>query len=105
MARRPHGLFYRHSAILFYVLLPIGRRLARHSHQGLKMKSSLTIAGSDPTGGAGAQSDIATFRAFGVGALSAITAVTAQNGEKGFAVEPVSPRLLTRPGTALLAAF
>jgi len=69
------------------------------------MKSSLTIAGSDPTGGAGAQSDIATFRALGVGALSAITAVTAQNGEKVFAVEPVSPRLLTRQVTALLDAF
>lgn len=69
------------------------------------MKSSLTIAGSDPSGGAGVQSDIATLRAFGVNALSAITAITAQNGEKVFAVEPVSPRLLTRQVTVLLDAF
>jgi len=69
------------------------------------MRSSLTIAGSDPTGGAGIQSDIATFRAFGLNALSAITAITAQDGEKVFTVEPVSPRLLTRQAAVLLKAF
>lgn len=38
-----------------------------------------TIAGSDPSGGAGVQSDIKTFGALGVLGLSAITAVTSQN--------------------------
>ena len=38
-----------------------------------------TIAGSDPSGGAGIQSDIKTFSALGVWGLSVITAVTSQN--------------------------
>ena len=43
------------------------------------MKSVLTIAGSDPTGGAGLQADLKTFRAFGVHGLSVPSALTAQN--------------------------
>ncbi len=43
------------------------------------MKSVLTIAGSDPSGGAGIQADLATFSAFNVKGLSAITAVTVQD--------------------------
>ena len=38
-----------------------------------------TIAGSDPSGGAGIQSDIKTFSALGVWGLSVITALTSQN--------------------------
>ena len=43
------------------------------------MKTALTIAGSDSSGGAGIQADIKTMTANGVFALSAITALTAQN--------------------------
>ena len=43
------------------------------------MTSVLTIAGSDPTGGAGVQADLKTFAAHGVYGVSVITAVTAQN--------------------------
>ena len=43
------------------------------------MKTALTIAGSDPSGGAGIQADIKTMTAHGVFATCAITAVTAQN--------------------------
>jgi hydroxymethylpyrimidine/phosphomethylpyrimidine kinase len=43
------------------------------------MKTALTIAGSDPTGGAGLQADLKVFRAFGVHGLAVVSAVTAQN--------------------------
>lgn len=44
-----------------------------------KLKTVLTIAGSDSSGGAGIQADIKTMLAHGVYAMSAITALTAQN--------------------------
>ena len=43
------------------------------------MKTALTIAGSDCSGGAGIQADIKTMTAHGVYAMTAITALTAQN--------------------------
>jgi len=43
------------------------------------MKTALSIAGSDPSGGAGIQADIKTMMANGVFAMSAITSLTAQN--------------------------
>ena len=43
------------------------------------MRTALTIAGSDSSGGAGIQADIKTMMANGVYAMSAITALTAQN--------------------------
>ncbi|MBR5614410.1 MAG: bifunctional hydroxymethylpyrimidine kinase/phosphomethylpyrimidine kinase [Clostridia bacterium] len=43
------------------------------------MKTALTIAGSDSSGGAGIQADIKTMTMNGVYAMSAITALTAQN--------------------------
>lgn len=51
----------------------------------------LTIAGSDPGGGAGIQADLKTFAAHGVHGLSAITALTAQNtrGVSAVHVPPV----------------
>lgn len=43
------------------------------------MKTALTIAGSDPTGGAGMQADLKTFSAMGVYGLSVPAVLTAQN--------------------------
>jgi hydroxymethylpyrimidine/phosphomethylpyrimidine kinase len=43
------------------------------------MRAVLTIAGSDPGGGAGIQADLKTLAAFGVYGVSVITAVTVQN--------------------------
>jgi hydroxymethylpyrimidine/phosphomethylpyrimidine kinase len=55
---------------------------------------ALTIAGSDPGGGAGLQADVKTFAALGVYGFSVITAVIAQNSSKVAAVEAVSPELV-----------
>lgn len=58
------------------------------------MRTALTIAGSDSSGGAGVQADLKTFAAHGVYGLSAITAVTAQNTQGVHACDPLSPRLV-----------
>jgi len=59
-----------------------------------KMKTSLTIAGSDSSGGAGIQADIKTMCAHGVYAMSAITALTAQNTLGVRSIFPSSPDFL-----------
>ena len=56
--------------------------------------NALTIAGSDPSGGAGLQADIKTFSALGVYATNVITAVIAQNTRGVVAVEAVSVTLI-----------
>ncbi len=53
------------------------------------MKAALTIAGSDPTGGAGLQADLKVFRSFGVHGLSIASALTAQNTEGVSLILPV----------------
>lgn len=53
------------------------------------MIMALTIAGSDPSGGAGIQQDIKVFRAFGVYGLSVVSSLTAQNSGGVEAIMPV----------------
>ena len=60
------------------------------------MKKVLTIAGSDSSGGAGIQADIKTMTANGVYAMSAITALTAQNTLGVTAVCEVEPLFLKK---------
>lgn len=60
------------------------------------MKTSLTIAGSDSSGGAGIQADIKTMTANGVFAMSAVTALTAQNTMGVSAVMTVTPQFLAQ---------
>ena len=55
---------------------------------------ALTIAGSDPSSGAGIQADLRTFAAFGVVGLSVITAITVQNSRGVQGVYPVAPDVL-----------
>ena len=58
------------------------------------MRTALTIAGSDSSGGAGIQADIKTMTANGVYAMSAITALTAQNTTGVTDIMEVTPEFL-----------
>jgi len=58
------------------------------------LKTALTIAGSDSSGGAGIQADIKAMTMLGVYAMSAITALTAQNTTGVTAVLEVPPQFL-----------
>ena len=64
---------------------------------------ALTIAGSDPSGGAGIQADLRTFAALGVVGVSAITALTVQNSLGVQSVHPVPADLLAAQLDALLS--
>lgn len=58
------------------------------------MRTALTIAGSDSSGGAGIQADIKTMTALGIYAMSAITALTAQNSTGVTGIMEVTPEFL-----------
>ena len=60
------------------------------------MQTALTIAGSDCSGGAGIQADIKTMMANGVYAMSAITALTAQNTLGVNGIMEVTPDFLAK---------
>ncbi len=58
------------------------------------MRTALTIAGSDCSGGAGIQADLKTMTMNGVYAMSAITAMTAQNTTGVFSIHESTPEFL-----------
>ena len=60
----------------------------------MKMKTALTVAGSDCSGGAGIQADLKTMTMNGVYAMSAITALTAQNTTGVRAIQESTPEFL-----------
>ncbi len=62
----------------------------------MNMKTALTVAGSDCSGGAGIQADIKTMTANGVYAMSAITALTAQNTTGVTGISEVTPDFLAQ---------
>jgi hydroxymethylpyrimidine/phosphomethylpyrimidine kinase len=63
---------------------------------------ALTIAGSDPSGGAGVQADLKTFHQFGVYGTAAITLLTVQNTRRVSRVEMIDPALLVEQARAVL---
>jgi hydroxymethylpyrimidine/phosphomethylpyrimidine kinase len=65
------------------------------------MRTALTIAGSDASGGAGIQADLKTFQAHGVFGMSAITAVTVQNTQKVYDIQEMSPAIVSGQITCL----
>jgi hydroxymethylpyrimidine/phosphomethylpyrimidine kinase len=68
----------------------------------MKIPVALTIAGSDPSGGAGIQADLKTFHQRGVYGTSAITLLTVQNTRQVSAVEVLSPQLVAAQLQAIL---
>lgn len=58
------------------------------------MKTALSIAGSDPSGGAGIQADLKTMTLHGVYGMSVITALTAQNTAGVFGIHEVPPEFV-----------
>ena len=60
----------------------------------MKKKTALTIAGSDCSGGAGIQADLKTMTMNGIYAMSAITALTAQNTTGVRAIQESTPEFL-----------
>ena len=69
------------------------------------MKTALTIAGSDCSGGAGIQADLKTMIANGVYGMSAITALTAQNTTGVQGIFEVTPNFWNSRLTAYLRIF
>lgn len=57
---------------------------------------TLTIAGSDSSGGAGVQADLKTFSAIGTYGMSVLTAITAQNTHGVFLVEDLSKEIIQK---------
>ena len=66
------------------------------------MKTALTIAGSDCSGGAGIQADIKTMTMNGIYAMSAITSLTAQNTQGVFGIQETSPDFLSKQIDAIV---
>jgi len=65
----------------------------------------LSIGGSDPSSGAGIQSDIKSFSKFNVYGLTVITGVTAQNTKNFETVEPVSEKILKNQLQSVFSDF
>lgn len=63
---------------------------------------ALTIAGSDPSGGAGIQADLKTFHQFGVYGEAVITLLTVQNTVRVSRVEVMTPSLVLEQLEAVL---
>jgi hydroxymethylpyrimidine/phosphomethylpyrimidine kinase len=69
------------------------------------MRTALSIAGSDPTGGAGLQLDLQVFGRFGLHGAAVPTALTVQDTQKVHQVLPVFPTLVLEQIRALLRDF
>lgn len=69
------------------------------------MRTALSIAGSDSCGGAGIQADIKTMMMNGVYAMSAITALTAQNTTGVRGIQEVAPAFLIDQIDAVFDGF
>ena len=65
----------------------------------------LSIAGSDPSSGAGIQSDIKTFSSLGAYGLCAVTTVTSQNTKRFSLVEEISSKMISSQIESVMSDF
>ena len=65
----------------------------------------LSIGGSDPSSGAGIQSDVLSFSSMNAYPLTAVTAITVQNTSKFTNVEPISPKIFDEQLESILEDF
>ena len=68
-----------------------------------RLRTALTIAGSDSGGGAGIQADLKTFTAFGVYGMTVITSVTAQNTQGVLEIHDLPAAFVSRQLEAVLS--
>ena len=65
----------------------------------------MSIAGVDPSGGAGVFADLKTFQAIGVYGTGIVTALTSQNPYKFFSTQPVSPEYIEEQIDSVMDAY
>ena len=65
----------------------------------------MSIAGVDPSGGAGVYADLKTFQAIGVYGTGIVTALTAQNPYKFFSTHPVSPQYIEEQMDSVMDSY
>ncbi len=65
----------------------------------------MSIAGVDPSGGAGVFADLKTFQAIGVYGCGIVTALTAQNPFKFFSTQPISPEYIEEEIDSVLDSY
>src|SRR5260370_4708502 len=77
-------------------------RVTPPCYSGLMRPVALTIAGSDPSGGAGIQADLKTFHQFGVYGEAVLTLLTVQNTTRVGRVECLAPEFVIEQLFAVL---
>jgi len=80
-------------------------QILKHDVQIDTYMNILSIGGSDPSSGAGIQSDIKTFSNHGVYGFTVVTAVTSQNTKNVASIEPVSTKSLMAQLDSILSDF
>ena len=78
---------------------------SKYNHQQLStlLPTILSVAGSDPSGGAGIQADLKTFNSIGVYGAAAVTCITVQNSNGVSAIHPLPHEYIKKQVEAVLA--
>ncbi|MFA9216503.1 MAG: hydroxymethylpyrimidine/phosphomethylpyrimidine kinase [Sphingomonadaceae bacterium] len=70
-----------------------------------RRRTVLVFAGVDPSGGAGIGADLHSIAALGAHALTVVTALTVQDHQRAYAVQPVAPDFVQQQAQALIASI